>query len=236
MRVRRSRRSTGSRRPARLRSTRSARRIAAVTLRFGTDGVRGVANIDLTPELVLALGRAAARVLPGTRFLIARDTRRSGPMLEAAFAAGLASEGVAVDRLGVVPTPALAWYSARESVPAAMVSASHNAYGDNGIKLFAAGGLKLSDDVEEELEAELDRLLKGAAPVGGDVGELSWRVRAEDAYIDWLRSSVDDLRGLRVVLDCANGAAFDVAPAALTALGADVHVLFAEPNGVNINE
>src|SRR4051812_28716760 len=128
MRVRRSRRSTGSRRPARLRSTRSASRPVAVTLRFGTDGVRGVANIDLTPELVLALGRAAARVLPGTRFVIGRDTRRSGPMLEGAFAAGLASEGVTVDRLGVVPTPAVAWFSATENVPAAVVSASHNPY------------------------------------------------------------------------------------------------------------
>ena len=207
-----------------------------MTLRFGTDGVRGVANTDLTPELVLALGRAAARVLPGKRFLIGRDTRRSGPMLEAAFAAGLASEGVAVERLGVVPTPAVAWWSAQESVPAAMVSASHNPYADNGIKLFAAGGLKLSDDVEEELEAELDRLLKGVAPTGGDVGEITWRPRAEDGYVEWLCSTVDRLDGLRVVVDCANGAAHDVAPAVLRALGAEVHVLHAEPNGVNINE
>ena len=207
-----------------------------MTLRFGTDGVRGVANTDLTPELVLALGRAAARVLPGKRFLIGRDTRRSGPMLEAAFAAGLASEGVAVERLGVIPTPAVAWCSAQESVPAAMVSASHNPYADNGIKLFAAGGLKLSDDVEDELEAELDRLLKGAAATGGDVGEVTGRARAGDAYVEWLGSTVDRLDGLRVVVDCANGAASDVAPAVLRALGAEVHVLHAEPNGVNINE
>jgi phosphoglucosamine mutase len=208
-----------------------------MTLRFGTDGVRGVANVDLTPELVLALGRAAARVLPGKRFLVGRDTRRSGPMLEAALAAGLASEGVTVERLGVVPTPAVAWHAAREHVPAAMVSASHNPYGDNGIKLFAAGGLKLTDDVEGELEAELDRLLHGATPTAGDVGEVAWRVRAEDPYIEWLQTVIDgDLAGLRVVLDCANGAASDVAPAALRALGAEVHVLEAEPNGVNINE
>src|SRR5437762_13090624 len=103
MHARRSRRSTASRRPARLRSTRRAEPRIAVTLRFGTDGVRGVANVDLTPELVLALGRAAARVLPGNRYLIGRDTRRSGPMLESAFSAGLASEGVIVDRLGVLP-------------------------------------------------------------------------------------------------------------------------------------
>ncbi|HEX4904688.1 MAG TPA: phosphoglucosamine mutase [Acidimicrobiales bacterium] len=207
-----------------------------MTLRFGTDGVRGVANTDLTPELVLALGRAAARVLPGKRFLIGRDTRRSGPMLEAAFAAGLASEGVAVELLGVVPTPAVAWWSARESVPAAMVSASHNPYADNGIKLFAAGGLKLSDDVEEELEAELDRLLKGVAPSGGDVGEVTSRPGAEAAYVEWLGTTVDRLDGLRVVVDCANGAAHEAAPDVLRALGAEVHVLHAEPNGVNINE
>ena len=207
-----------------------------MTLRFGTDGVRGVANAELTPELVLALGRAAARVLSGRRFLIGRDTRRSGPMLEAAFAAGLASEGVEVDRLGVLPTPAVAWLSAQESVPAAMVSASHNPYADNGIKLFSAGGLKLPDDVEEELEAELDRLLHGVAPTGGDVGAITRRARAHDAYADWLRGTVADLSGLRVVLDCANGAASDVGPAVLTALGADVHVLAAEPNGMNINE
>ena len=208
-----------------------------MTLRFGTDGVRGVANVDLTPELVLALGRAAARVLPGNRYLIGRDTRRSGPMLEAALAAGLASEGVEVDRLGVVPTPAVAWHSAREGVPAAMVSASHNPFADNGVKLFAAGGVKLADDVEEELEAELDRLLLGAAPTAGDVGEVRWRVRAEDPYIEWLVGSVGTrLEGMRVVVDCANGAAYDVAPAVLRALGADVVVLAADPDGVNINE
>jgi phosphoglucosamine mutase len=208
-----------------------------VTLRFGTDGVRGVANVDLTPELVLALGRAAARVLPGNRYLIGRDTRRSGPMLEAALAAGLASEGVAVDRLGVVPTPAVAWHSAREGVPAAMVSASHNPFHDNGVKLFAAGGLKLADDVEEELEAELDRLLHGAVTTAGDVGEIQWRVRAEDPYVEWLAGTIDGrLDRMRVVVDCANGAAYDVAPTVLRSLGADVTVLAADPDGVNINE
>ena len=207
-----------------------------MTLRFGTDGVRGIANVDLTPELVLALGRAAARVLPGTRFLIGRDTRRSGPMLEAALAAGLASEGVAVDRLGVVPTPAVAWLSALEGVPAAMISASHNAFTDNGIKLFAAGGLKLPDDVESELEAELDRLVHGAAATAGDVGEIRTRPAVDRAYGDWLAGTVAALVGLKVVVDCANGAASAVAPAALATLGADVDVLFADPNGSNINE
>ncbi|MEN3272084.1 MAG: phosphoglucosamine mutase [Actinomycetota bacterium] len=207
-----------------------------MTLRFGTDGVRGVANVDLTPELVLALGRAAARVLPGNRYLIGRDTRRSGPMLASALAAGLASEGVAVDRLGVVPTPAVAWLSATEDVPAAMISASHNPFGDNGIKLFAAGGRKLPDDVEEELEAELDRLLHGAVAVAGDVGVIEERDDVLPRYAEHLRASVGSLAGMRVVLDCANGAASSVAPDVLRAAGADVDVLFAAPNGVNINE
>jgi phosphoglucosamine mutase len=208
-----------------------------VTLRFGTDGVRGVANVDLTPELVLALGRAAARVLPGREVAVGRDTRRSGPMLEAALAAGLASEGVTVQRLGVVPTPAVAWWSAREGIPAAMVSASHNPFADNGIKLFAAGGLKLSDVVEDELEAELDRLLHGTVGTAGDVGDIRTRSSVRSAYVEHVVATAGaGLDGLRVVLDCANGAASEVAPAVLRAVGAEVDVIHASPNGTNINE
>ncbi|MBX3285450.1 MAG: phosphoglucosamine mutase, partial [Actinobacteria bacterium] len=129
-----------------------------MTLKFGTDGVRGVANQELTPELALTLGRAAARVLGGSRWLIGSDTRRSGPLLAAALAAGLASEGVEVVDLGVVPTPGVAHLAAADGLPAAMISASHNPFGDNGIKLFAAGGRKLSDEVEATLEAELAAL------------------------------------------------------------------------------
>src|SRR5271170_5283586 len=106
--------------------------------RFGTDGVRGVANEELTPELALALGRAAARVLPAKCFLVGRDTRRSGPLLQAALGSGMASEGADVVDLGVLPTPGVAWLSDRRGVPAAMVSASHNPFSDNGVKLFAA--------------------------------------------------------------------------------------------------
>jgi phosphoglucosamine mutase len=112
-----------------------------MALRFGTDGVRGVANAELTPELALALGRAAARVLDGDHVVIGRDTRISGPLLEAALAAGFASEGVSVDRLGVLPTPGVAYLSQVEDVVGAMISASHNPYVDNGIKLFAPGGV-----------------------------------------------------------------------------------------------
>jgi phosphoglucosamine mutase len=205
-------------------------------LKFGTDGVRGVANVDLTPELVLALGRAAARVLPGKRFLLGRDTRVSGPMLESALAAGLASEGVIVERLGVLPTPAVAWLGARYDLPGAMVSASHNPYRDNGVKLFAAGGLKLSDDVENELEAELDRLVRGTAVPVAEVAPVLDRPDPTREYVEFLLGAVEPLNGLRVVLDCANGAASDVAPEVLRGLGAEVDVIHAEPNGTNINE
>src|SRR5688500_5767282 len=148
-------------------------------MKFGTDGLRGVAGSELTAELTLALGRASARVLGGPRFLIARDTRQSGPWLEAALAAGLAAEGVEGELLGVLPTPGLARLSAEEGVPAAMISASHNPFRDNGIKLFAAGGLKLPDDVEAQLEAELVAEVAPAAEIGG----ISHRPDALGPYV-----------------------------------------------------
>ena len=128
------------------------------SLRFGTDGIRGVANTELTPEFALQLGRAAAKVLGGTKVLLGRDTRLSGPLLGHALAAGFMSAGVDVIDLSVVPTPAVAWASAHLGVPAAMISASHNPYADNGIKLFLAGGRKLPDAVEAAIEAEVSRL------------------------------------------------------------------------------
>jgi phosphoglucosamine mutase len=204
-----------------------------VTLKFGTDGLRGVAGTELTAELALRLGRAAATVLDGDRFLVARDTRRSGSMLETALAAGLAAEGAEVELLGVLPTPGLAWHSAHEGVPAAMISASHNPFRDNGIKLFAAGGTKLPDEVEARLEAAMD----DGEPTDGEIGQVRRRLRAEEGYEGFLLSSVEarDLRGLMVVVDCANGAASGVAPTVLRQLGCDVEVLFANPDGVNIN-
>jgi phosphoglucosamine mutase len=209
-------------------------------LKFGTDGVRGVANAELTPELALALGRAAARVLGGDRFAIGRDTQRSGPMLEAALCAGFVSEGVDVELLGVAPTPEVAWWSVAAEAPAAVVSASHNPFPDNGIKLFAAGGRKLP---EERLEHELQRLLDGAAslrdaPTGAGLGAV--RTVAASAHSGY-RAAVSaslagrDLAGLRAVVDCAHGAASVVAPAVLTDLGVDVEVIHADPDGTNIN-
>ncbi|MFP5321745.1 MAG: phosphoglucosamine mutase [Acidimicrobiia bacterium] len=211
-------------------------------LSFGTDGVRGVANADLTPELALALGRASARVLGGDAVVIGRDTRRSGPMLEAALAAGYASEGVDVVLLGVVPTPAVAHAAADRGIPGAMISASHNPFPDNGIKLFAAGGRKLADEAEAQLEAELAHLLGsggGDRPTGADVGTVVVDPgTALGRYADDLRAAIGgrSLHGLHVVLDCAHGAASAIAPAVLRSAGVQVDVVHAEPDGVNIND
>jgi phosphoglucosamine mutase len=210
-------------------------------LKFGTDGVRGVANLDLTPELVLALGRAAARVLGGGRFVVGRDTRRSGPLLEAALVAGLAAEGAEVTTLGVVPTPAVAWLAAADNVAGAVISASHNSFADNGVKLFTAAGTKLSDEVEEALEVELHALLgdqdHAAARTGDAVGTVVDGTADIDRWTQAVLGSIDGrgLDGLRVVVDCANGAATAVAPRVLRTLGASVEVLHDEPDGTNIN-
>ncbi|HEX2046896.1 MAG TPA: phosphoglucosamine mutase [Acidimicrobiales bacterium] len=220
-----------------------------MTLRFGTDGVRGIANAELTPELVLALGRAAARVLaqgpsgrPGP-FLVGRDTRISGPLLQAALSAGLAGEGADVVDLGVLPTPGVAWLAAADGLPAAMISASHNPFPDNGVKFFQAGGRKLSDETEERLEAELDRLIatSGPPPAPRLTGWALGRLLPGDGVDRYTASLADSvgrrsLAGLSVVLDCAHGAASRVAPGVLRALGADVTVLNDAPDGVNIND
>ena len=213
-----------------------------MTLKFGTDGVRGVANRELTPELALTLGRAAARVLGGRRWLIGRDTRRSGPLLAAALAAGLASEGVEVIDLGVLPTPGVAHLSAVDGVAAAMISASHNAFGDNGIKLFVAGGLKLSDEVEESLEAELAALNAHGdprpRPEGAEVGSLVTDGSGRARYRDHLVQEVLEgrrLDGVRVVVDAANGAAAGLATDVLAGLGAEVSSIHDQPDGININ-
>ena len=212
-------------------------------LRFGTDGIRGVANAELGAELVLALGRAAARALPAPCFLVGRDTRRSGPLLQAALSAGMASEGADVIDLGVLPTPGVAWQAAERGCPAAVVSASHNLFSDNGVKLFAAGGLKLPDAAEAAVEDELARILdsvelESSSPVGHGVGRLWHEPDAWHGYGDHLVAVLEgrDLTGMRVVVDCANGAASTVAPAVLERLGADVRAIANAPDGSNINE
>jgi phosphoglucosamine mutase len=211
--------------------------------RFGTDGVRGVANEELTADLALALGRATARVLPSVAFVVGRDTRRSGPLLQAALSAGLATEGADVIDLGVLPTPGVAHLAERRGVPGAMVSASHNPFGDNGIKLFSALGTKLAVEAEAEVERELESILEDPdrpprRPTGRGVGRIIVDPDAVDLYRDHLLTATDGgtLAGLDIVVDCANGAASVVAPEGLSGLGATVTTLHDDPDGININD
>jgi len=204
-----------------------------MSLKFGTDGVRAEALTVLTTDYVAALGLAAAQVLGGGRWLIGRDTRESGAALEAAVVAGLAAGGAEPVSLGVVPTPALAWMAQQAGCPAAMITASHNPWRDNGVKIFAPGGTKLPDAVERAIEAVLDPA-HIAAFVGHEVQAA--HAPAGEAYVKHLVGLTDRLDGLTVVLDCANGAMSEAAPAAFRALGADVTVIHAEPNGRNIND
>ena len=211
--------------------------------RFGTDGVRGVANEELTGELALALGRATARVLPAPAFVVGRDTRRSGPLLQAAFSAGLATEGADVLDLGVLPTPGVAAVAAARGMPAAVVSASHNPFGDNGIKLFSRLGTKLPIEVENEVERELESILADPEkpprrPTGHGVGVISADPAGEALYRGHLIATTEGRRldGLHIVLDCAHGAASAVAPAVFRHAGARVTPLHDAPDGANIND
>ena len=210
---------------------------------FGTDGVRGVANQDLTAELAVALGAAAARRLIRTGAtrrrvaVVGRDPRASGEMLEAAVIAGLASEGVDALRVGVLPPPAVAYLtSAYDADFGVMISASHNPMPDNGIKIFGPGGLKLDDATEDRIE-ELVRQGPGHRPTGAGIGRI---VDAEDALERYLRhvgkAATTRLDGLTVVVDCAHGAASTAAPDAYRAAGATVVPIHAEPDGLNIND
>lgn len=201
---------------------------------FGTDGVRGVAGEVLTASLALSLGRAAVSELGAQRLLILRDTRSSGPMLEAALAAGAASVGAAVCTGGVLPTPAAPLLARRLGFDlAAVISASHNPFHDNGIKFFGADGDKLSDDEEARIEARL-RADTGTGTVHGETSRL---VGAAEDYLRELavRFGGLDLRGVRVALDCANGATYHVAPEIFRRLGAEVTATHVTPNGENIN-
>jgi phosphoglucosamine mutase len=206
---------------------------------FGTDGVRGVANRDLTPELAFALGRAAAVALAGEgkpRVVVGRDTRASGAMLQAALSAGICSAGGDVLRAGIVPTPAVAFLTTELGASAgAVISASHNPPEDNGIKFFSSQARKLPDEVEHQIEA-LVREGDGPRPEGGGVGRVIDERATRELYVDHVVASAEaPLDGMRVVVDCAHGAAFRMAPEALRRLGAEVHVLGAEPDGTNIN-
>jgi len=209
-----------------------------MTRLFGTDGVRGVANLDLTPELALRLGRAAGHVLgaQGREVIIGRDTRRSGRMLESALAAGLCSVGMNVRLVGHIPTPGLAYLARTEDVVAgAVISASHNPAPDNGIKFFDHAGLKLPDAMEDRIEAAMADDAKLPRPTEGGIGLVGDVRGLVKKYEDFLGALAPKLDGLRVVLDCANGATYRVAPAFFARAGADVLTLFDTPDGANIN-
>lgn len=210
---------------------------------FGTDGVRGNANTELTPELAFRLGWAAAwyfgREHEKPAFLIGRDTRISGQMLEAALCAGICSAGGEAVVLGVIPTPGVAWLTSTSDAAAGVViSASHNPFEDNGIKFFSGTGYKLPDAVEDDLEEIVARGMETLPrPTGKGVGAITYRHDRIIAYQDFLCSTIkENLSGLRVVIDCANGASFETAPAVLSQLGIDLCVLHAAPDGININD
>ncbi len=215
-----------------------------MSLQFGTDGVRGEAYTQLSAAFVYALGAAAATVLGGDRFVVGRDTRESGPDFEEALSRGLATQGATVSLVGVVPTPAVAWLCAADDVPGAMISASHNPFSDNGIKLFAAGGLKLSDAVQDEIQHQIDDILSAAEPElsatepenpsAHTVDESSSLQRWTDAVVASLGGR--RLDGTKVVLDCANGSNAAVAPDVFSGLGASVVALATSPDGRNIND
>lgn len=209
---------------------------------FGTDGVRGVANTELTSELALTLGKATARVLVDNtkdhkpKVVIGRDPRASGEMLEAALVAGLTSVGVDVLLAGIVPTPAIAYLVTYYSADAGFViSASHNPMQDNGIKIFDAAGKKLSDKLEDEIE----KLMQAdfLAPIGEGIGRVKELVDAEQAYIAYLLQTIEPmaLKGLNLVVDCANGAASEIAPEVYERAGANVFAIHAQADGWNIN-
>jgi phosphoglucosamine mutase len=211
---------------------------------FGTDGVRGLANGDLTPELALSVAIAAGRVLAESDSshqplaIVGRDPRASGEMLEAAVVAGLTSVGANVVRVGVLPTPAVAFLVGQANADlGVMLSASHNPMPDNGIKLFAAGGQKLPDEIEQRIEAAIEdgHGLVGR-PTGDGIGRVHDLLDGAEHYIKHLVDSTPHrLEGITVVVDCANGAASDVGPEAYREAGAEVIAIHADPDGLNIN-
>lgn len=208
---------------------------------FGTDGVRAVAGeFPLTAGWVLNLGAAAGEVLKrrGERpsVVIGKDTRQSGDMLEAALAAGLTSRGVTVIHVGVLPTPGVSYLTRHLGADAGVViSASHNPYADNGIKFFGADGQKLTDATELAIEAAIDEVPNFAPVTGAALGSVTNYTEAERLYIQFLREHAPDLSGLKVAMDCANGAAYRVGPKVFQAAGADVFAVYTTPDGHNIN-
>lgn len=211
---------------------------------FGTDGVRGVANKELTVELATQLGQVGAHVLTEDahhkpKILVGCDTRKSGDMLAMALMAGICAAGADAVYLGVLPTPAVAYLARQMKADAGVViSASHNPSEFNGIKFFNGEGFKLSDELEDRMEEIIRNDLEEVArPTGYGVGSLTYAFDAKEQYINFITASVPlDLSGMKIVIDCANGASFYTSPKALKRLGADLTVLHNEPDGININK
>ncbi|MFU0790759.1 phosphoglucosamine mutase [Cerasibacillus sp. JNUCC 74] len=209
---------------------------------FGTDGVRGVANKDLTPELAFKLGRAGGYVLTKEterpKIIIGRDTRVSGYMLEGALIAGLLSIGAEVMRLGVISTPGVAYLTkATSSQAGVMISASHNPVEDNGIKFFGPDGFKLTDDQEEEIEALMEGEDNLPRPIGGDIGIVNDYFEGGQKYLSFLKDTVDnEFDGLKIAFDCAHGATSSLATHLFADLEADIYSIGSSPNGLNIND
>ncbi|MGY0373458.1 phosphoglucosamine mutase [Clostridium sp. JNZ J1-5] len=210
---------------------------------FGTDGVRGIANEELTVELAYKLGRAGAFVLTeGThkpKILVGMDTRISGDMLESALVSGILSVGAEAICAGVVPTPAIAYLTRKYNADAGVViSASHNPVEYNGIKFFNGNGYKLSDELEDRIQNIIENNFEGVpSPTGANLGRKIISESALDDYREFAKSTIDvDLKGLKIALDCANGASYEAAVEAFEELGAEVHVINNKPNGININE
>lgn len=209
---------------------------------FGTDGVRGVANKDLTPELAFKLGRIGGYVLTKEtqrpKIIIGRDTRISGHMLEGALVAGLLSIGAEVMRLGVISTPGVAYLTkATSSQAGVMISASHNPVEDNGIKFFGPDGFKLTDDQENEIEALMDGEDELPRPIGADVGSVNDYFEGGQKYLSFLKDTVDnDFGGLKIAFDCAHGATSSLATHLFADLEADIYSIGSSPDGLNIND
>lgn len=210
---------------------------------FGTDGVRGVANKELTAEMAYSIGRCGGYVLAGgvdrPKVVIGMDTRISGLMLESALVAGLLSIGADVIRLGVVSTPGVAYLTRTLKADAGvMISASHNPVEDNGIKFFGGDGFKLSDETENKIEELMDAYEDTLPrPIGSGLGTVTVDEQAKFTYLEYLKTTVSSqFDGLKIVLDCANGAAYELAPKLFADLGAEVITIGAEPDGLNINE
>jgi phosphoglucosamine mutase len=210
---------------------------------FGTEGIRGRANVAITPELALRVGQAAGLIFRRggyrNRVLIGKDTRRSGYMIETALVAGFTSMGMDVLLTGPIPTPAVGMLTrSMRADLGVMIAASHNPFDDNGIKLFGPDGFKLSDEVEQQIEALMDSNLTKQLAKSGDLGRAKRMDGVQDRYIEFAKRTLPrnlSLEGLRVVIDCANGAGYRVAPEALRELDAEVIAIGIEPNGVNIN-